>query len=118
MGPDFAPVDVISDDRYIGKRSWQAVWEAIDDKVRKMHPGQSFIYHTGFLAEDRETDDEVDTIATRYCLHGTPPYFAFGHGCFSNGTGLGRLTQNKLEDGKYEYKFTRNRRQQSIHNGY
>lgn len=112
MLPNPAPVDVPSKDVYMTASSWQKVWEAVDDRVKDMAPGTSYVYHVGMLAIDREHDEKVDAIAERYCRHGTPPNFAFGHGCFSDGTGLGRLTQLKISDAKYHYIFTRNRRQQ------
>ena len=104
-------------DFYIVK-SWQQIWNEIDDKVRSMKPGEHFMYHHGYLAIDRETDPEIDAIAERFCFHGTQPNFAFGHGCFSNGAGLGRLTQKRLGNGEYLYMFTKNRRQQRASDTY
>jgi len=66
------------------------------DVISRMYSGQSYVYHTGFLARDRELHKPVNTLAADLYKYAQ--------------AGLIYLTQRKVRDDYYEYIVTRSSR--------
>jgi len=90
--------------------------QEVDDQVAAMKPGDCVIYHTGFLSRDRGEGDNMNVpvcdMADRFYLHGAPAQFRYAHGKEMdgravNGLGSGQLTQSRVGNLDYEYRFTK-----------
>ncbi len=66
-------------------------FEEFKKKARRLTPGRVLVYHTGMLANDRETDHQLDLI---------------GRFVYSvDAIGAGAIFQKKLGIGKYDYQL-------------
>ena len=84
------------------------------DSFLNLAPGQSMVYHTGFLSMNREGKSaaakQLRATALLVLQYGTDKGRPLNPHDAKNkliGLGLGLLTQRKPEKGKYEYLITR-----------
>ncbi len=75
--------------------------------VNAMKPGETIVYHRGFLPADRAKDFDDDLNAAIMLTFGTPEGFMVTLESTMRGEGLGYLTQRKVGPRDYIYRFTR-----------
>lgn len=80
--------------------------DAVPDCIRRMRPGDRWVYFVGYLPRHRFQGNRLDKLADAFLRAGVPNGFCF---CKEDipiaGSGQGHLVQRKLAPFYYEYIF-------------